>query len=199
MRITSRGAPGIWAALLAALATFLAAGCGGSSSSTGASSSPTDDGTTPPGQALALGASATVPYQPVSAPQDATAKYKLRVVVSAIEKGRLSDFKGGRFTKAEQGSTPVYVRFKMTNVGDGDAGSAGNPAVEIEGVDGDGDTAQALVLYSAFPRCEYKQPPKPFTYGKSFESCLVFLVPGGIEKAVYTGTEAYVDSPVSWK
>jgi hypothetical protein len=199
VRITSGGAPRIWAALLAGLATFLAAGCGSSASSTAPSSSPTDDGTTPPGQTLALGASATVPYQPVSAPQGATAKYKLRVVVSAMEKGRLSDFKGGRFTKAQEGSTPVYVRFKMTNVGDGNAGSEGNPAVEIEGLDIDGATDQALVLYSAFPRCEYRQPPKPFTYGKTFESCLVFLVPGGIAKTVYTGTEAYVDSPVSWK
>jgi hypothetical protein len=194
----SWGARGTWGALPAVLAVF-AAGCGSSSSSTAASSSPTADGTTPPGQSLALGAAATVPYQPVSAPQGATAKYKLRVVVSTMEKGRLSDFNGGRFTKTQEGSTPVYVRFKMTNVGDGDAGSAGNPAVEIEGVDSDGDTQQALVLYSAFPRCEYRQPSKPFTYGKSFESCVVFLVPGGITKVVYTGTEAYVDSPVSWK
>jgi hypothetical protein len=174
-------------------------GCGGSSSSTGASNSPTADGTTPPGQTLALGATATVTYQPVGAPQGVTAKYKLRVVVSAMERGHLTDFRGGRFTKAQQGSTPVYVRFRMTNVGDGDAGSGDNPAVEIEGLDSDGSTAQALVLYGAFPRCEYRQPPKPFTYGKSFESCLVFLVPGGITKTIYTGTEAYVDSPVSWQ
>jgi hypothetical protein len=185
--------------LLAALAALGAVGCGSSSTSTDASTSPTIDGTTPPGQALALGATATVPYQPVGAPQGATAKYKLRVVVSAMERGRLSDFKGGRFTKAQQGSIPVYVRFKMTNVGDGDAGSEGNPAVEIEGLDSDGATVQALVLYGAFPRCEYRQPPKPFTYGRSFESCLVFLAPGAITKTIYTGTEAYVDSPVSWQ
>jgi hypothetical protein len=192
-------ARGVGGALLAGAATLGAVGCGGSSSSTGASNSPSADGTTPPGQTLALGATATVPYQPVGAPQGVIARYKLRVLVTAMERGAVSDFKGGTFTKAQQGSIPVYVRFKITNIGDGDAGSGGNPAVEIEGLDSDGATVQALVLYGAFPRCEYRQPPKPFDYGRSFESCLVFLAPGGVTRAIYTGTEAYVRSPVSWQ
>jgi len=165
---------------LVALATLAAAGCGGSSNST------TANGTTPPGQTLALGASATVPDQPVSDSQSAPAKFKLRVTVSAMEKGKLSDFKGGK------------VKVKMTNIGSGDAGSGGNPMVEMQG-DSAGQMVQALVLYGTFPRCDYKQAPKPFSPGASFESCLVFLAPGSITAITYTGTEAYVDSPVSWK
>jgi len=135
----------------------------------------------------------------VSASQSAPAKFKLRVTVSAMETGKLSEFKGGKFTKAQQGSTPVYVKVKMTNVGSGDAGSGGNPMVEMQGADSTGQMVPALVLYGTFPRCDYKQAPKPFSPGESFESCLVFLAPGGITATTYTGTEAYVDSPVSWK
>jgi hypothetical protein len=34
--------------------------------------------------------------------------------------------------------------------------------------------------------------------GSSYDNCLTFLVPGGIGKVVYTGTDAYINSPVTW-
>jgi hypothetical protein len=37
------------------------------------------------------------------------------------------------------------------------------------------------------------------TTGKSYETCLTFLVPGGITAAAYTGDSDYIDSPVMWK
>jgi hypothetical protein len=71
--------------------------------------------------------------------------------------------------------------------------------VSIAGVDDTGATQQSTVTIGEFPRCEDKEPPKPFSRGKTVETCLIFLVPGGITKAAYTGTEAYVTSPVTWK
>jgi hypothetical protein len=29
-------------------------------------------------------------------------------------------------------------------------------------------------------------------------TCLTFLVPGGIKKVGYTGTQDYIDTPVTW-
>jgi hypothetical protein len=34
--------------------------------------------------------------------------------------------------------------------------------------------------------------------GSSYNNCLTFLVPGGINKVAYTGTDAYISSPVTW-
>jgi len=153
-------------------------------------------GSTSPGTALGVGTTATVPYQPNS---ESTPKFKLAVTVTAIEKGKLSDFNGIKLDSAEKASTPFYVKVKIANVGSGDAGGSNNPAINIEGVDSSGETQQSVTFLGDFPRCEYKEPPKPFSHGKSFEACLTFLVPGGITKAAYTGAEAYVTSPVTWK
>jgi hypothetical protein len=172
---------------------------------TASSGSTATSGTAAPGTELALGASAVVPYQPVSADQSAPAKFKLRVTVLTMEKGSLSDFNGIKLNSTEKASTPYYAKVKIENAGEGDAdsegsaGDEGNPAVEIEGVDSSGEAEQNVTFFGEFPRCEYKQPPKPFTHGKSFTTCITFLVPGGIRKVAYTGTEAYESSPVTWK
>jgi hypothetical protein len=34
--------------------------------------------------------------------------------------------------------------------------------------------------------------------GQSYDNCLTFLVPGGITKVAYSGTDDYISSPVTW-
>lgn len=154
---------------------------------------------TAPGSSLAVGNTATVPYQPVGASQSAKPKFTLQVTITALEKGSLSDFNGIKLDATEKASTPVYIKAKITNAGPGDAGSGGNPSVNVEGVDTSGETQQSVTFFGDFPRCEYVEVPKPFTKGKSFTTCLTFLIPGGVAKAAYTGTEKYVLTPVTWK
>jgi hypothetical protein len=211
--------------LLAGLATIGLVGCGGSGSGSTASQAPTTtqaqattspvstgtststttstaterSGTTAPGTTLSAGETATVPYQPVGADQSAKPKFELQVAVTAIEHGKLSDFNGIKLDATEKAATPVYVKAKITNAGSGDASNGGNPSVNIEGVDTSGETQQSVTFFGDFPRCEYVEVPKPFTKGKSFTTCLTFLIPGGIVKAAYTGTEKYVLTPVTWK
>lgn len=214
-------------ALLLTLATLAVTGCGSSSNSSStttasapapstqtsqttstASSTPTEtsssssssgtSGATAPGASLAVGSQATLPYAPVSTGGE-NAKFKLGVKVTAIEKGSLSDFNGIKLDATQKASIPVYVKVDISNAGAGDAGKDGNPSVEIEGVDSTGETQQSITFLGSFPRCEEKQPPKPFTHGKTFSTCLTFMVPGGIKKAAYTGTTDYVTSPVTWK
>ena len=210
-----------WTVLTAVLMAGLA-GCGSSSSSKPAASSATastpassaggsatstataattagGSGVTAPGTALSVGAPATVPYTPVSARSGSVPKYKLQVAVTSIAKGTLADFNGIKLDATQKASTPFYVKAKITNVGSGDAATPDNPAVEIQGVDGTGATQQSVIFFGTFPRCEYKTPAKPLSHGKSFETCLTFLVSGGIKKAAYTGTERYITAPVTWK
>ena len=179
--------------------TTTTAGTQSTTTASTTSSASTASGTTAPGSSLAVGDTATVPYQPVGADQSAKPKFTLQVTVSALEKGSLSDFNGIKLDATEKASTPVYIKVKIANDGPGDAGSGGNPSVNIEGVDTSGETQQSVTFFGDFPRCEYVEPPKPFTKGKSFTTCLTFLIPGGIAKAAYTGTEKYVLTPVTWK
>jgi hypothetical protein len=222
--IRSRFARTWMSTLIAGAALVLVAGCGSSSNSTSSSSStppsttastatttPTEttstsaneessaSGSTPPGKKLSLGETAKVLYEPPASTGANAPKFSLEVTVTAIEKGTLSDFNGIKLDSTEKASTPTYIKAKITNVGEGDADKEDNPAVSVEGVDSSGENIQGVVFFGEFPRCEYKEPPKPFTKGKSYETCITILVPGGVSKASYTGTEKYLETPVVWE
>jgi hypothetical protein len=111
-------------ALLVGVATIATAGCGSASHSTSttqstastgtiASTATGTSGTTAPGTALAVGATATVPYQPVTANQTSKPEFKLQVTVSAIEQGSLSDFNGIKLEAAQKASTPSTSRSRL--------------------------------------------------------------------------------------
>ena len=188
----------------AGLAAGLAA-CGGSSSSSSsqaaaspASTPPADStkssgGPAAPGTKLAVGSSATVRYTPLS---HATPSM-LKVTVQSLQKGTLNDFKGLDLDASQKAATPVYVKVKVTNLGPGtidvDASSAA-----IEGLDSTGNTAQSVTFIGTFPRCPDHQSTTQMRAGSSYNNCLTFLVPGGIDKVAYTGTDAYINSPVTW-
>ena len=192
----------------AGLAAGLAA-CGGSSSSSSsqaaatpastpppaakADSAKSSGGTAAPGTKLTVGASATVRYTPLS---HATPS-NLKVTVQSLQKGTLDDFKGLDLDASQKAATPVYVKVKVTNLGPGtidvDATSAA-----IEGLDSTGNTAQSVTFIGTFPRCPDHQSTAQMRAGSSYDNCLTFLVPGGIEKVAYTGTDAYINSPVTW-
>jgi hypothetical protein len=194
----------------AGLAAAIAA-CGGSSSSSSsqAAASPASPASTPPaakadpvkssggalapGTKLTVGASATVRYTPLS---HATPS-NLKVTVQSLQKGTLGDFKGIDLDASQKAAIPVYVKVKVTNLGPGtidvDATSAA-----IEGLDSTGNTAQSVTFIGTFPRCPDHQSTTQMRAGSSYSNCLTFLVPGGIDKVAYTGTDAYINSPVTW-
>ena len=193
---------------IAGLAAGLAA-CGGSSSSSSSQAAASPASTPPPaakadspkssggpatpGTKLAVGSSATVRYTPLSHATPST----LKVTVQSLQKGTLNDFKGLDLDASQKAATPVYVKVKVTNLGPGtidvDATSAA-----IEGLDSTGNTAQSVTFIGTFPRCPDHQSTTQMRAGSSYNNCLTFLVPGGINKVAYTGTDAYINSPVTW-
>ncbi len=66
-------------------------------------------------------------------------------------------------------------------------------------MDNTGNTEQSLTIIGDFARCNDASSEKPIAPGQSLNTCLIFLVPGGITKVAYTGTEDYIGSPVTWK
>jgi hypothetical protein len=181
------------AATSAGQATTTAAGTGtgGTAASGGA--------TAAPGTSLKLGATATVPLSTTLKSGKNGPTYKLKVQVLSMDKGTLADFNGIKLDATEKSSTPYYVKVKITSLGPGKIATSDNdPAVQVEGVDSTGQTQQSVTFFGDFPKCDEVFPPKSMGAGSSFETCLTFLVPGGIRKVAYTGTESYIDKPVTW-
>jgi hypothetical protein len=172
-----------------------------SSASPSASSKATTGGTTAPGTNLALGAPALVDYQPGDAPHPT---YHLQVSVLSIQKGAKSDLNGVELEKSQQGQTPYYVRLSIRNVGAGDAGAEDNePAVAFQATDDRGEQGQELTVLGNFRPCENGTQPKPFTRGKIFQTCVIYMVGGGgsIVQENWTGSggDEYGEKPIVWK
>jgi hypothetical protein len=172
----------------------------GGSSSAGAVTGGADNaktGITAPGASLAVGQTATLLYNPAGAGGSPT--FKLKITVESINKGTLADFNGVQLNAAQKAGTPEYVKVRIVNVGTGAlVGSQDYPAVPLQGVDNTGQTQQSVTFIGDFPPCPDRTAPKPFSPGQTFATCLTFLVPGGITKVAWTGTNRYINSPVVW-
>ena len=167
----------------------------------GAGSS-TGGGRTEPGTALKLGETAHVTYKPLSATDD---KHLFKVDATAlkIEKGSLDDFEDISLDEDQKASTPYYVTVKIENTGEeiplGDM--EGDPDLKFDAVDDRGQEQGSITFIGDFERCEDTDAPKPFTQGKSYESCLAFLVggDGSITEVRWKGSDKYILDPVVWK
>jgi hypothetical protein len=150
-----------------------------------------------PGTSLAVGQSANVLYRSVGS--DTGPTWKLKVTVQSIRTSNIADFTGFRLTSAERTRVPDYANVQIVNLGPRPlTGSADYPAIPIDGIDTAGDTAQSVTFYAPFAACPDNSAPDRFAPGQSFHTCLTYLVPGGITKVIWTGTDSYIDSPVSW-
>jgi hypothetical protein len=155
--------------------------------------------TAAPGASMKTGQTATVPFTTTLKSGKNGPTYKLGVLVQSMTKGTLADFNGVQLDADEKASTPYYVKTKITNLGPGKIDTEDNdPSIQIQGVDKTGETQQSVTFIGDFPKCDSKTAPNPMAVGSSFETCLTFLVSGGITKVAYTGTESYIDKPVTW-
>jgi hypothetical protein len=159
----------------------------------GATSKP---GAAAPGTKLTIGQPATVAYRPPGT-TNGSKNATLRLTVASFEKGALSDFNGIKLDASQKASTPYYVKVHVTNLGPHTIDVDGTSAA-VEGVDNTGNTQQSITFIGDFPRCTDKASTTPMPTGQSYDNCLTFLVPGGITKVAYSGTDDYINSPVTW-
>ena len=172
-------------------------GAASTNATAGGSASPAKDAA--PGTALAAGQPANVSFQTTTSSGANGPTYKLQVTVESIKKGSLKDFNGIQLDANEKASTPYYAKVRITNVGPTSFNTSSNdPAVSVEGVDDTGNTDTSVTFFGTFPPCPDADTPNPLRAGQSFQTCLTYLVPGGITKVAYTGTDAYETSPVTW-
>jgi hypothetical protein len=220
------GSVAAWAAG-AALALGIAA-CGGSTSGgthtgggpssapaaapaqTSAPAGPTGSGgLTPPGTQLGFGGQATVGWIPPTTALKPGAHEALRfqVTVESIEKGTIDDFKNVDLDSKQKKETPYYVKVKLTALGKTAWKGTDDPAISFRAIDDRGQEQGSITFFGTFERCDEVSAPKPFTAGKSYESCFAYLLPGGgsIQKVEWNdgptpanGVSVYFDKPIVW-
>lgn len=194
---------------IAALACAAMVGCGGDDNDEGATPPATQTtqtteggGRTEPGATLKLGETAHVTYKPLTA-TDEKNLFEVDATAVEIEEGSIDDFKNVSLDEAQKASTPYYVTVRIENTGEeiplGD--TEGDPDLKFGAVDDRGQEQSSITFIGDFERCEDTDAPKPFTQGKSYESCLAFLVggDGSITEVRWKGSDKYIIEPVVWK
>jgi hypothetical protein len=159
-------------------------------------------GRTAPGTTLKVGETAHVTYKPLSA-TDEKNLFQVDATALKIEKGSIDDFENISLDADQKASTPYYVTVKIENTGEeiplGD--QEGDPDLKFGAVDDRGQEQPSITFIGDFERCEDTDAPKPFAEGKSYESCLAFLVggDGSITEVRWKGSDKYILDPVVWK
>ena len=164
---------------------------------------------TPPGAHLAFGGEATVGWVPPS--QDtgngAHEGIKLRVTVVSIQKGTMADFRNVELNANERKATPYYVQLRVTALSSTPPPKDSDPAITFTAIDDRGQRQQSITFLGTFSRCDDPMPPKQFVSGKTYQSCLAYLIPGGgsIQKVQWDSGPAtanqvtpYFDRPIVW-
>ncbi|HEX6651183.1 MAG TPA: hypothetical protein VF072_00450 [Thermoleophilaceae bacterium] len=159
-------------------------------------------GRTAPGTTLKVGETANATYKPLTALDDKNL-FDVAVTAEKIEKGSIDDFKNIDLDEDQKASTPYYVTVKIENTGKeiplGD--QEGDPDIKFGAIDDRGQEQPSITFIGNFDRCEDTDAPKPFAKGKSYESCLTYLVggDGSITKVQWKGSDKYILDPVEWK
>jgi hypothetical protein len=167
----------------------------------GGGGSTASGGLTEPGATLKLGETAHVTYKPLTA-TDEKNLFKVDATAVKIEKGSIDDFKNISLDAEQKASTPYYVTVKIENTGKeiplGD--QEGDPDLKFGAVDDRGQEQGSITFIGDFERCEDTDAPKPFTEGKSYESCLAYLIggDGSIDEVTWKGSDKYILDPVVW-
>ncbi|MGN6188044.1 MAG: hypothetical protein ACTHOE_04035 [Conexibacter sp.] len=172
------------------------------------SSASTSGGLTPPGTKLGFGDQATVGWVPPSkySVNGAQKGYKLQVSVDSIEKGSIGDFKNIDLDADQKRSTPYYVKVTVKALEDVKTGTD-DPDISFDAIDDRGQEQGSVTFFGTFERCDDKQVPRPFTNGKSYESCITYLMPGGgsIDEVQWksgpskkNAVSPYFDKPIVW-
>jgi hypothetical protein len=156
-----------------------------------------------------LGGPATVGWVPPS--QDlgtgAHKGIKLQVTVVSIHKGTMADFRNVELNGNQRNSTPYYVQLRVTALSNASVPKDSDPAITFTAIDDRGQEQQSITFLGTFSRCDDPMPPKQFVSGKTYRSCLAYLIPGGgsIQKVQWDNGPAaanqvtpYFDRPIVW-
>jgi hypothetical protein len=166
------------------------------------------DGLTPPGTHLAFGKNAIVGWVPQS--QDGTGAHKgikMQVAVESIQKGTLRDFANVNLDAKEKKDTPYYVTLRLTELQNAAVPQDSDPAITFTAIDDRGQAQESITVLGTFQRCDEVSAPKALVSGKSYSTCMTYLIPGGgsIQSVKWDSgpspandVSPYFDKPIVW-
>jgi hypothetical protein len=132
---------------------------------------------------------------------------KLQVTVVSIKKGTMADFRNVELNGNQRSSTPYYVQLRVTALSNASVPKDSDPAITFTAIDDRGQEQQSITFLGTFSRCDDPTPPKHLVSGKTYQSCLAYLIPGGgsIQKVQWDNGPAaanavtpYFDRPIVW-
>ncbi len=166
------------------------------------------DGLTPPGTHLAFGKNAIVAWVPQS--EDGTGAHKgikMQVTVESIQKGTIADFANVDLDAKEKKDTPYYVTLRLTELQNAPVPQDSDPAITFTAIDDRGQSQESITFLGTFQRCNEVSAPKSLVSGKSYSTCMTYLIPGGGSiQSVKWGSgpspandvSPYFDKPIVW-
>ncbi len=146
---------------------------------------------TAPGAELKVGETATVGFAP-----NAKRSTALRLKVRRLHQGRIDDLSRYDLDPAAKASTPYYVKVGVTNVGDGQIGRS---AIPLWGLADDDTLIGASGFTTSFTKCPSGPLPRDFGKGASTRTCLLFLMPQGLELVGVSYRPVMAEAPIVWK
>lgn len=167
------------------------------------------DGLTPPGTHLGFNDVATVGWIPpaLALKPGVHKALTFKVTVQSIAMGTIADFSNVDLNAKQKKMTPYYVKVMVTAASDQTWKGDDDPAISFRAIDDRGQEQGSLTFFGDFPKCDEVNAPKPFTSGKSYESCFAYLLPSGAAiKSVQwndgptpaNGVSVYFDKPITW-
>jgi hypothetical protein len=166
------------------------------------------DGLTPPGTHLGFGKDAIVGWVPQA--EDGTGAHKgikMQVTVESIQKGTLADFRNVNLDAKEKKDTPYYVTLRLTELQNAPVPQDSDPAITFTAIDDRGQEQESITFLGTFQRCDEVSAPKTLVSGKSYTTCMTYLIPGGgsIQSVKWDSgpsaandVSAYFDKPITW-
>lgn len=155
---------------------------------------------TPPGTTLALGETATVPFE------YGDGKGVLAFTVTDIEKGEPADLEELDLGDQAAGLTPYYIRITAEGVDESAASLAYSSFTgEFDGLLPDGSTGSTIYLVGDWDKCENTNLPGDFAQGDTVETCLAVAAGGDVEvtsvryAALDTDYEMFDGEPLLWE
>ena len=108
---------------------------------------------------------------------------------------------------AFQQDFPRFVKSSLTELQNAPVPQNSDPAITFTAVDDRGQDQSSITFLGTFQRCDEVSAPKTLVSGKSYSTCMTYLIPGGgsIQSVKWDSgpspandVSPYFDKPIVW-
>jgi hypothetical protein len=108
----------------------------------------------------------------------------------SIVKGSIVDFANIDLDAGQRSSTPYYIAVRIQALDSTPPSGDDDPALSLQAIDDRGQEQHSVTFLGTFDRCDDATAPTPFDNGKSYQSCLAYLMPAAARSSPSSGPAA---------